>query len=65
VIYQYYCGYCARMTKYDHKTDIVGCYNCGRIARFDGAAPKAQQNLQQSFRSHVVTTSVEAYNRGE
>lgn len=65
MIYQYYCGYYTRMTKINRKTDMIGCHNCGRIARFDGEAPKAQQNLNQSYRSHVVTESVEAYNRGE
>lgn len=63
--YQYYCGYCTRETKTDWKGGFIGCHNCGRTARFDGAAPKAQQNDRQSFRSMVVTESKAAYERGE
>ncbi len=63
--YQYYCGYCGRETKLDQKTDICACFNCGRIARFDGIAPKKQQNLKQSYCSMVITESKDNYKNGK
>lgn len=65
MIYQYYCGYCACVTKQGTKRDCCSCHNCGGSARFDGEAPKKQQNLNQSFRSMVVTEDAVLYKEGK